>query len=143
MKREILFSWKRVNKGKFTGIYDDNGVKIFKNDPIHCWGGTEWNGMFEYDYHGICKFIDGLFVIVVESNFCVDFEHITHVINEANQLKNSQGMMQIRINTPHEWAVGLRRSQDRDLKRDTLEVGLLFLSILITWQKNPLTSGQC
>lgn len=68
---------------EFAGISDDNGVKIFENDPIHCWGGTEWNGMFEYDYHGICKFLNGSFVIVTESNVCIDFGNIEHVVNEA------------------------------------------------------------
>jgi len=63
---------------QFIGLLDKNGIKVFEFDKIHCWGGTEFNGIFEYNYYGTCKFSNGSFYI--ESNLMsIDFGSMEYI----------------------------------------------------------------
>ena len=78
---------------EFIGLLDKNGNNIFEGDIMEAWGGTEYNGMYEYNYTGCVIFNHGEFYINHKNRICINFGNIENYVTIGNKFDNAERLV--------------------------------------------------
>ena len=78
--------------GQYTGLKDKNGIEIYEGDICRCWGGSEFNGYYEYNKIYEVKWQgSGLEMMIGDCgygwNYSSAFEHIEVIGNIYENLE--------------------------------------------------------